>query len=171
MGHASADTTYRNYWVTNIKDLNASINNPFSETFHQNKNKLDDNPEDIELQRTKKFQLLQIIHKYNQIIASCISENLPVLDVQRQIFESMPNLEEMLRTLAASVSGSSSGCSSGRGEDTRSEQIPTEQLIDDLSDDDEYEIPDDEDDYEIPNDEDDHHISDDDSSQVQFIDN
>ena len=49
----------------------------------------------------------------------------------------------MLRTLAASVSGSSSGCSSNHGDKTRSEQNPAEQLIDDLSDEDNYEILDD----------------------------
>ena len=50
--------------MTNIADLNASINNQFSESFHQNKNKIEDNPEDTELQRAKKFQLLQILHIY-----------------------------------------------------------------------------------------------------------
>ena len=47
---------------------------------------------------------MQIIHKYNVVLGQIADRDGSAKEVKAAIFEAMPNLEEMLRTINESVS-------------------------------------------------------------------
>ena len=60
----------------------------------------------IELEHKKVTTCLQIIHKYNCITAQCVNEGLPAAEVQRRLFEEIPDLGRILNLLAESDTSS-----------------------------------------------------------------
>ena len=50
MGHKSTETTSQFYWLTNVKDLADTINNPFMATYHSKKEEKEAYIEENEIQ-------------------------------------------------------------------------------------------------------------------------
>jgi site-specific recombinase XerD len=89
MGHKNVDTTYRNYWVSTIKDLNANMNNPFTGTLQAKEEAKDTDDLEKQILKAQKDRALTMLTKMEAIILAC---NSP--DTIRQLAMEMPNLEE-----------------------------------------------------------------------------
>jgi hypothetical protein len=96
MGHKSTHTTEKFYYMTTVKELHASMTNPFSEEF-QKKRKTED--WDLQIASAKKQKLLQLVKFYDAVIAGCVREGLSAQDVQKKIATHIPLLPEVLRKL------------------------------------------------------------------------
>lgn len=115
MGHKSTDTTAKFYWLTDIKTLSDNINNPFMATYHTKEEEKAAYIEENELQRKKVDVSLRIIHSYNMLLSECI-KNYPqsegLVQFKKRVFEDLPDLEQLLKNIAASISDSTSTSSS-----------------------------------------------------------
>ena len=99
MGHASALTTAKNYWVTNIKDLTNNMSNPF--TAGNKKAEAKEKEGANELLQRKLTKSLELINLYNTLIAKCMQDNdAPASEVKRRLFEAVPNLQDLLSLIA-----------------------------------------------------------------------
>ena len=99
MGHKSVDTTSNHYWVADIQDIHDKMNNPFTGTYQENVREQETKDLEVEFLRMKVQKSMEIIHKYNTIIGPLAQTGGSAADVQRQIFQSMPNLGEILRII------------------------------------------------------------------------
>jgi site-specific recombinase XerD len=106
IGHKNSAITEKNYWVTNIKELNQQMNNPFTGTYQTKQSIIENETKDSELYRAKTHKCMDIIHTYNKLISQCLDEDLNIHELQTKLFESMPNLGEVLITLNESINGS-----------------------------------------------------------------
>jgi hypothetical protein len=89
MGHKSIDTTYRNYWVSTIKELNANMNNPFTGTMQAKEEAKENDDLEKQILKAQKDKSLAMLTQMEAIILAC---NSP--DTIRQLAREMPNLEE-----------------------------------------------------------------------------
>ena len=64
---------------------------------------------ELKLLYEKRNSAMQIIYKYNVILGQIADRDGSAQEVKAAIFEVMPNLEEMLRTINESVSSTLSG--------------------------------------------------------------
>jgi len=104
MGHSTSNITGQNYWVTNIQEINDSMNNPFDGRYQQEKKKEEFENLELKLLYEKKNAAMQIIYKYNVIIGQIVDQDGSAAEVKAAIFETLPNLEELLRNINESVS-------------------------------------------------------------------
>ena len=115
MGHKSSDTTSRYYWLTNVKELADTINNPFMATYHSKAEEKEAYIEENEIQRKKVDVALRIIHSYNTILSECMQEDPQSTVLKKfktRVFEAIPDLEKLLKNIAASIGDSTSTSSS-----------------------------------------------------------
>jgi hypothetical protein len=89
MGHKNVDTTYRNYWVSTIKDLNAHMNNASTGTMQAKEEARDNHDLEKQILKAQKDKALTMLTKMEAIILAC---NSPI--TIRQLAMEMPNLEE-----------------------------------------------------------------------------
>ena len=100
LGHKNVDTTNKFYWIATVKELNAQMNNPFMPGFKSKSERKEEEGETVAIQQKKIQTCLQIITEYNRITATCVDEGLPASEVQRMLFESMPDLGKILRVIS-----------------------------------------------------------------------
>ena len=105
MGHKNVQTTASTYWVSTISKIMKMMINPFMESYTP----VDTNEtrEIEDLQRDKIEGALSILHKYNTIIANCARHGQTADDVRKAVM-AIPNLQDHLNTIAASVGGDDS---------------------------------------------------------------
>jgi integrase len=115
MGHKSTQTTEQFYWLSNIKDLADTINNPFMATYHTKAEEKEAYIEENAHQRKKVDVALRIIHSYNTILSECIKNNPEseaLSQFKNRVFEDMPDLGTLLKNIAGSISDSTTTSSS-----------------------------------------------------------
>jgi site-specific recombinase XerD len=105
IGHTNTDTTSKHYWLTNIESLSKDMRNPFLSSYLDKQEEREDYVEELELSNKKVDTCLYIIHSYNKIISDYICEHPDVKDLQSKIFHEIPKLQDLLKNIAASVSG------------------------------------------------------------------
>ena len=112
MGHSSLDVTGTYYWVPTIQEVTEKLNNPFTGAYQERKKVQETANLELQLLYEKKKRAMQIIHHFVGIIGTLAQSGGSAADVQRQIVDSIPNLEEILKTINESVSSSISGATS-----------------------------------------------------------
>ena len=80
------------------------MNNPFDGRYQQEKKKEEFENLELKLLYEKKNAAMQIIYKYNVIIGQIVDQDGSAAEVKAAIFETLPNLEELLRNINESVS-------------------------------------------------------------------
>jgi site-specific recombinase XerD len=106
MGHAQVDTTSKFYWVATTKELTEQMNNPFMPNYKTEDERKLENNDELQLQCQKTQTCMEIISTYNQIISKCIDEGSAVINVQKLLFQSMPNLGNILESINSSEASS-----------------------------------------------------------------
>jgi integrase len=130
MGHKSVDVTMKHYWVANIKDLTNNMVNPFTGSLQDAQMKAETGNLELELMYAKKKKCMEIIYVYNKIISECVDKSGSAVDIQRAIFEQMPDLGSVLKDINESVSGSISGTSAITDHEAIQDTLDTESQSD-----------------------------------------
>jgi hypothetical protein len=73
---------------------------------------------------------MEIIYVYNKIISECVDKSGSAVDIQRAIFEQMPDLGSVLKDINESVSGSISGTSAITAQEAIQDTLDTESQSD-----------------------------------------
>ena len=104
MGHGTSIVTGQHYWVSNIQQISDSLHNPLDGSHQEQLRREETENLELKLLYEKRNAAMQIIYKYNVILGQIADRDGSAQEVKAAIFEAMPNLEEMLRTINESVS-------------------------------------------------------------------
>jgi hypothetical protein len=111
MGHANSAVTSQHYWLTNVKDLATTMNNPFTGTYMNKEEEKEDYIEDNDYQRKKVATALHIIETFTSILGDCLEkdpESEGLKDFKNRVFEEIPDLAFLLKNISQSISDSTS---------------------------------------------------------------
>jgi hypothetical protein len=102
MGHSNTQTTYTNYWLTNVQQLANTMNNPFMASYHTEEAKKEAYVEALEDAQLKIVTSLKIINIYNQELAKYSIEVPDSVELVKRIRARIPNLANLLDNIARS---------------------------------------------------------------------
>ena len=113
MGHKSVQTTSQYYWLADIEKLCENMKNPFTSTVYENDQEKESLCEQqLEYVRGKLEVGIKMLCIYNISIAKYVEAHPEAMALRDDIHERIPNLNGLLNSLAASMSGSTTGTDS-----------------------------------------------------------
>jgi hypothetical protein len=113
MGHRSTSTTMRDYWLTDVVDLVAKMNNPFGLEGECEPEGSVEHDEDIQLCQIKLRKIGEIIKTYEKHLEVGVGNGCSAADVQRKIASANPDLTKLIELLGESEDESDEGDGSG----------------------------------------------------------
>lgn len=110
IGHETTDVTYRHYWLKNPDDMNADLANPYSMAHYSHEERKQELEDDLDLAHAKIDHLLNIVGVFQTVVRDQCDCKGSAVDVRTEVMDRLPNLQQILYTVARSINGDTSSC-------------------------------------------------------------